>query len=344
MKKHLLILLSLVAAHSAAFAQATVKFTDLDGFPSVIVSGQTYNLTGYITNIGITSSPAVLDIKMLANGTVTTISNNFSIPGGLAPGDTIPWFENGFSFSSANLVPNNNDVIIWPTGPSNGDTQSDSLIKSVYYSEQAGFKTTTSMVIYNETGDPMDFAASYPLTIKAVNLGKCENSGPVHIYVAANENGRPVELQRLTEMYRPGDTLTYYHNSPFYPKYAAEESMEGLPYEPVRYLRFWAQESLSIAPIAKGEVEVVNDPYVSISPSQVESAMAIANHPVSNRLSLKGADEWIGSPYQIMDMQGRTVMSGQLQASFSIGTLAPGRYFLSVTKLDNSATLPFTKQ
>lgn len=343
MKKLLLVLLAFLATQSAGFSQAVITFVDLDGFPDVIVDGQTYNLYGYITNTGTSTSPAVLDIKMLVNNTtLVTITNNFSVPGGIAPGDTVLWGENGFSFATANLNTNNNDIVIWPTGPSGGTTLSDSLIKTVYYSEQAGFRTTNSMVVYNETGAPMEYSGSYPLTVKAVNQGKLTNTGPLKVYVAANENGKAVEIGRISEAFAPGDTAELNFMVPFIPREIAELSLDGLPQQTVEFLRFWMQESQDVAPIQKGDV-LVNDPFVSVDPGQSAPLVSIANHPVSTQLELKGLPEQ--AQVQIVDLQGRVVRNWMpYQGSISVNTLAPARYFVLVSVDNQVFSLPFTKQ
>jgi hypothetical protein len=343
MKKLLLVLLAFLAIQNTAQSQAVLTFVDLDGFPDVVVDGQTYNLYGYITNTGNTASPAVLDIQMLVNNTtLVTITNNFSVPGGINPGDTVLWGENGFSFATANLNTNNNDIVIWPTGPTGGTSQSDSLIKTIYYSQQAGFRTTNNMVLYSETREPMEYSGSYPLTIKAVNLGKSTNTGQLKVYASANENGKAVEIGRITEAFAPGDTAVLNFMVPFIPREIGELSLAGLPQATVEYLQFWMQESQDVAPIQKGEV-LVNDPFVGVDPEQAIPGIAIANHPVSSFLELKGLPA--NAQVQIVDLQGRVIRNWMpYQGNISVSTLAPSRYFLNVSVNNQSFTLPFTKQ
>lgn len=347
MKRVILIISAFISIANIGYGQANLSFVDLDGFPSVIISGQAYNLTGYITNTGISSSSAVIDVNMLVNGTSTVqISNNFQVVGGIAPGDTIPWFENGFVFSSAYLVPNNNDILIWPTGPGTGGSSiNDSLHKEVYFSEQAGFKTTNSMIDFGIELTEMEYNQSYPLSISSVNLGKTSNSENIKVYAAINENGRQVEIGRLEEQVLPGDTITYHCNAPFVAKVIAEQSLDGLPAQAISFVRFWMQESPSITPIERASIPVVDFTVSFNEPLEAEE-FSLGNNPVQSELHLV-APSFISnsiSKIEIINMQGQVVNTfHNFQEYIPVSRLSSGKYFIVATSESNIFRIPFMK-
>lgn len=326
--KKLLGIWVLLLLTSGSKGQSVLTFTDLSGFPDVVLDGHGYNLTGYIKNIsGNAANPVVIDIMMMANGNLYTIDNNYSVGGPIASGDSIFWSLPGFVFPPAAFTPgNHNDILIWPTNPSSNPNvpgESDTLIKEVFYANSAGFRTRNDGV----TGLPpeIDLSLNYALNIKAVNEGLLCNTNEVKFFFQY-EGGPVVNLGNVPGIYAPGDTVTYeflpaggFNLNAFITHY------NGAGYLP-HYLEFWAQESVEIAPIAKAWIDL-SYLHTGTEGQDSEIAFSFFPNPAAHRLQWTswGSPLPEGSRVEVMNLQGVVLLTADASAGeIDLSSLASG--------------------
>jgi hypothetical protein len=201
----LLLSLSLVLVTcTATFTQSRIGFTNLDGFPGVVVHQQ-YNLSGWIKNTGTASISGDIDVIASFNGGNNhQIDNNFNLATPLAPGDSVLWTKNNYTFPYGQMVPGQNDVLIWPT-KSSGNGLSDTLKKPVFFADGAAFALLSEgleeVIVHG-----VDIDKTYGLSVMAFNIGESANRNAVGFYMQVGTSA-PVLLRQREQSADPEQRL-----------------------------------------------------------------------------------------------------------------------------------------
>jgi hypothetical protein len=345
MKKILFICLLGFCSIGSSAQVSNVSFTNLNGFPDVIVEGQAYQLSGYIKNFGsIPASPSVVDVKMRVADSTVILDNNSNI-GPLNPGDSIFWNLNGYIFPAIFAAGGQNDILIWPTKPSSSQNQyaeCDTLVKSVYYSNSAGFRTRNEGIF--GLPDEIELGADYALRIQATNEGLTANTKPISFYFQYTD-GPEIYLGTVNQIYQPGDTA-YFSFLP-YGSFNIKEYIilyHGAGFIPAA-LKFWAQETPEIAPISRAEI-LLDDVINSVAPSSDSSPFTLFPNPATQLLNLRSNRNQLPGQFMadVLSIQGEIIKSISVgeEGVIPVGDLAVGFYLIRISADNANWTMPFS--
>ncbi len=268
MVRLLLSLTLVLVAHTATFTQSRIGFTNLDGFPVVVVHQQ-YNLSAWIKNTGTTTITGNVDVIASFNGGNNhQIDNNFNLATPLAPGDSVLWTKNNYTFPYGQMVPGQNDVLIWPT-KSSGAGLSDTLKKPIYFADGAAF-VLLGEGLEEVVSEGLDIDKAYGLSVNAYNIGEEANQNPVGFYMQIG-TGTPVLLRQREQAADPEhrlgceieipalrSMLEARHGGSLPEGFMVTvrlfaEELGGLPYYQAQHLRTQAVNLVGVEPIGDGD-------------------------------------------------------------------------------------------
>ena len=312
------------------FSQTRIGFTNLDGFPDVLVH-QSYNLSAWIKNNGTTTISGNIDVRMQVNGGNShQIDNNFTLPAALAPGDSVLWTKNGYNFPYGQFAPGQNDVLIWPT-KSSGSSQSDTLKKPIYFADGAAFSMTETGLEELLAGG-IDIDQSYETAVVAQNIGESANDNPVGFFLQIG-NEAPVLLRQREQATDPSQLLSCEIQLPALrshlearygplpvgfsiPVHVYAEEVDGLPY--------YAAQSMSTKTLV----------LAAVSPAVIDGGPLL--YPVPSQDGILQLDH-TGSLFKQMRVAKLFGADGRLLAAYDrlgqtldLSALAPGHYLLQI--------------
>ena len=204
MVRLLLSLTLVLVAHTATFTQSRIGFTNLNGFPDVVVHQQ-YNLSAWIKNTGTTTLSGDIDVIASFNGGNNhQIDNNFNLATPLAPGDSVLWTKNNYTFPYGQMQPGQNDVLIWPTKSSGGGL-SDTLKKPIFFADGAAF-ALLGEGLEAVAAEGIDIDQTYGLSVSAFNIGEAANQNAVGFYMQVG-TAAPVLLRQREQSANPDQRL-----------------------------------------------------------------------------------------------------------------------------------------
>lgn len=210
MMRKLLATILLTSAALMGLSQARIGFTNLDGFPSLVMPAQSYNLSGWLHNSGNDTLSGNLSIRFktpLTPNNGHSIENSFALSNPLPPGDSIFWSKSGYTFPNGLLAPGHNDVLIWPTRTTPGDSiEVDTLEKVIYYADASAF-AVLPQGLESWTQQGLNLEATYDLDLRILNVGNNHNDQAVEVSLFI-DNLPPVVLALSPDKVSASDTLT----------------------------------------------------------------------------------------------------------------------------------------
>jgi hypothetical protein len=190
-----------------------LEIANLDQFPDVILSGNSYVLGAWVRNTGTTPLSGELTVFFSVDGDpATRLGEPMSVLQPVVPGDSIWWQStdtvqfNGNRFGGGGIA---NDIIVWPT--STGVSIPDTIRKPVVFVHNSGFETTNNLI----TGLPptIDPNTYYSANINAINQDIASTTFPVQFYVQVG-NLKPRLIKSVAGIVEVGDTVGFL--SPFF--------------------------------------------------------------------------------------------------------------------------------
>jgi hypothetical protein len=311
-----------VLAAVPSFAQPSLGFTNLNGFPTVVSPGTQYNLSGWLVNNGTSAFTGTVDVEMELNQqNLLPISNNFSVTS-LQPGDSVYWTKNNHTFPPGQFRLGNNDVLIWPTAPS---IHSDTLGMPMYYFEGAAFRLNNTA--FTALGAGIDLDTDYTFSCDATNEGLTPNYDNVQLFAKIAGHNPELIAETMGSFY-PGEDVEFAVVA------FNVERLFGLDQNPASGARvaavdFYALEKgVSFEPMNSVAVDIVE--MVGIANPGPSATMVYPN-PCTDVLKLTLPADWSTGTVTIMDMTGRTLMQQSLLGrQVNVEALASGIYALEV--------------
>lgn len=325
MKRSLFILAFIFSLSLSLHAQHVLKFTNTDGFPDVVVQGQSYTLSGWIKNYGSASgsSPSVYRIHYSVNGgSSQQVGGNYNL-GSLAPGDSVYWQSSPYTFVASQFSGHHNDILIWPTVPNqnSGDTRSDSIQMTMYFATptQAAFSLRDQNVIgFDAKVDPKK---AYSVTFGVTNEGPATNTQPVQLF-AEDGNGNSFKIAEDPGFYQSGSFFSF--------SFSDFRLLDLVPQANVvtsDQISFFAVESKNIPPVHKASI-LLDQQITGISNPRQEG-LDIYPNPSQGMLNFNFDLQANPSDvtWSIYDAKGRRVLQGKfVPRSLNLSHLQEGTY------------------
>jgi hypothetical protein len=326
-------LIILLLPFAVCHAQPSLGLSNLAGFPDVVTQGTNYNVSGWIVNSGNTAFTGNLDIEMLVNGTdLLHVTNNFNVQTPLQPGDSVYWMESNYTFPPGQFRYGNNDVLIWPTAPSNSSAESDSLGKPVYFANSAAFRLhNTGFEVFGEYADLED---KYTFLATVTNEGNKEAIDGVDLFVKMNWFA-PVLLRHYDIEIDVNDTEEFVIED-FNILEAFRIAHGDLTRNEPLVLEFFALEhAVQLDPINERSVPVSKVTGLQYLPSE---GLIVYPNPSAGDLKIVMPNGVQAIQLDIFDMQGRLVHSQGTSDVIEGALLPAGTYVLEV-KVADAASL-----
>jgi hypothetical protein len=340
MKTSLLCSLFLVCMLAAVptFAQPSLGFTNLNGFPSVVSPGTQYNLSGWLVNNGTAAFTGSVDVEMELNAqNILPISNNFAISTPLQPGDSVYWTKPNHTFPPGQFRLGNNDVLIWPTAPS---IHSDTLWMPVYYFEGAAFRLNPTS--FAALGAGIDVDTDYTFSCDATNVGLTPNYDNIQLF-AKIAGHNPELIAETIGIFDPG-TQVEFSVQDFNVAQLFHLSQDQGSNARITSVDFYALEK-----------DAAFEPYNQVGVGIVELTVGVGNpapsavmvypNPCSDVLNLELPADWSAGMVTVMDMTGRTLLEQPAMGlQVDVAALPSGVYALEVKTETGSLRQSFIRR
>ena len=330
---------AIVLCFGALKAQPSLGLSNANGMPSVISQGGFYSLSGWIVNRGNQAFSGTVDMRININGSYNgLLTNNFPIPS-LPAGDSIFWQEPSYNFPPGQLRLGNNDILVWPTAPSGGPINEDTLAVTMYNSDgQAAFRLSDEGVEDMLPGIQVD--QYYTFEIGAVNIGLAPSTDVVKLIAELPGSDRR-SLDACISPVAIGSTAKFNVEAFKVSELFDLTGMVGSENLPA--LQFFVEmEQLAIDPVNRIEFPLVRPTAVS---NGVEGP-AVSLYPNPSNGSFLQVRITNGSQLQsvsIFDAAMREVLTSNL-SKVDVSDLAAGVYAVKVTTDQGIATRQFVRQ
>ncbi|MEM1000866.1 MAG: T9SS type A sorting domain-containing protein [Bacteroidota bacterium] len=346
MHRRLSIIAVFLLVSLGALGQARIGFSHLNGFPSLIVQGNAYTVSGHLINTGQSPLTAPLDIYFaVGNGPAVLIESNVNL-GTIAPGDSVLWTKSGHHFPGAQFSPGNNDVLIWPTraiGPGNVQIESVKKQKSIFFiaPNTAAFRINPQLGGFT-TAVPLTQPIN--LTATAENVGDTANSDEVAFYLSYNGLS-PVRIDADGQAVPVGNTITFVLSQFIllnHLPYTGGEFPNGM----VGEVTFFVAETDGLAPVNSVSFPISVDNVTAMDPAAV-AVTAVYPSPATDVVQLDYRTEVapLVTGVEVYDLNGQIVRSFPAAVShISLGKLAAGKYWLLVRTEAEVEVHAFIKQ
>ena len=318
-------LIILLLPFAVCQAQPSLGLSNLSGFPDVVTQGTNYNVSGWIVNSGNAAFAGILDVEMLVNGTdLLHVTNNFNVQTPLQPGDSVYWMESNYTFPPGQFRLGNNDVIIWPTAPSNSSAESDSLGKPVYFANSAAFRLHNSG--FEVFGEYAGLEDKYTFLATVTNEGNKKAIDGVDLFVKMNWFA-PVLLRHYDVEVDLNETLEFVIED-FNVLEAFRIGYGDLTRSEPLVLDFFALEHAQLLdPINERSVPVSKVTGIQAVPSD---ELIVYPNPSDGDLKIELPNGVQAIQLDIFDMQGRLVHSQATSDVIESALLPAGTYVLEV--------------
>ncbi len=322
-RQALFVLALFVGIVPSVFGQAAFGFTNLDGFPDVISQGVQYNLSGWIVNQGQVALTGNIRIKMsVDNGNPISVDNSFNIGGSLAPGDSTFWTKNNYTFSPGHFRLGHNDVLIWPTMPSQGGAEIDYLEKPMIFTEVSAFKLLGEGFPAFENG--VDVEREYSFDAVAENLSSNKNDHTLALYLKISGED-PLIISTNSEEFEQGERATFHVDD-----LELDEIFDLEDGSLPTSVQFYVLEEMTEDPVNRLYYNVKG--AVAVAPSVDASMITVYPNPTDGDLNISMPASWeADASMSIYSMTGKLVHYGEKASlGYSNMNLPAGSYLLVI--------------
>jgi hypothetical protein len=315
-----------------AWAQASLGFTNANGFPTVIVGSQNYTLSGWLKNTGNVAFSGQLDIRIkIDTSSAITVQNNFNVNPPLQPGDSTFWQRNNYNFPPGHFRMSNNDVLIWPTLPSGGPgINIDTLHMQMFYTSGSALETEYVRTHPGGNGNGPGVRGRYAMHIKGNNVSPKSTVNPICVYVRTNGTEAKCAGTVKGPLHQ-GDKVSVWIQDFCIQEFFGISNDDPKLYDIDRLYIYMQEVGEDFNPY--NIVELPVERLVGNHDATDRNAVQVFPSPFDNELQIKLPHAMRpDAQLRLYDLRGKLVHQQALQTEVvDLSALPPGSYMLEVT-------------